>query len=61
MCLSSDFAGGLITSSLFINEDVAPGRGRSEVSSVASVEKGEIAQTVVRCRMLNGAHAPLGA
>ena len=30
-CLSSHFAGGLITSSLFINEDMASGRGRSEV------------------------------
>lgn len=60
MCLSSHFAGGLITSSLLINGDVAPGRGRSEVISVASVEKAEIAQIAVHCRMLNDAHAPLG-
>lgn len=44
MFLSSRFAGGLITSSLFINGDVAPGRGRSEVISVASAENGEIAR-----------------
>lgn len=34
------FAGGLITSSLFINEDVARGRGGSEVISVASLLRG---------------------
>lgn len=33
------FAGGLITFSLFINKDVAPGRGRSEVTSLAGVEQ----------------------
>lgn len=61
LCLSFHFAGGLITSSLFINEDMAPGRGRSEVILVASVwTKGEIAQIVVLCRILNDAHAPLG-
>lgn len=55
MCLSSHFAGGLITSSLLINEDVASGRGRSEVISAASVEKGQIAQIVVRGWMRNDA------
>ena len=40
LCLSSHFAGGLITSGLLIiNEDAAPGRGRSEVISVASDEQ----------------------
>lgn len=35
---------------LFIKEDVAPGRGRSEVIPVASVEqKGEIAQIAAHC------------
>lgn len=60
-CLSSHLAGGLITSSLFINEDMASGSGRSEVISAAFVwTKGEIAQIVVHCRMLNDPHAPLG-
>lgn len=60
MFLSSHFAGGVITSRLFLNEDVAPGRSRSEVSSVASAENREIAQIVVRCKLLNDAQAPLG-
>lgn len=60
MFVSSHFAGGVITSRLFLNEDVAPGRGRSEVSSVASAENREIARIVVRCKLLNDAQAPLG-
>lgn len=35
---SPHFAGGLITLSLFIHDDVAPGTKRSEVSSVVSTK-----------------------
>lgn len=57
LCLSSHFAGGLITSSLLINEDAAPGRGRSEVISVASDEqKGWDCSDSGACMMLNDAH-----
>lgn len=58
--LSSHFAGGVITSLLFINEGVAPGRSRSEVTSVDSAENGEIALIVALCKLLNDAHGPLG-
>lgn len=49
---SSLFAGGPITSSLFKNEDMAPGTGRSEVISAVSAESREMAQMAVRCRTL---------
>lgn len=61
MRLSSHFAGGLFTSVLSIDEDMAAAAGGgSEVSPVASDKKLEIAQIVERRWVLNDAHAILG-
>lgn len=60
MRLSSHFAGGLFTSVLSIDEDMAAAGGGSEVSPVASDKKLEIAQIVERRWVLNDAHALLG-
>lgn len=44
---SPRFAGGLITSSVFIHGDVAPGSERSEISSLASPKSGGFPQSLV--------------
>lgn len=44
---SPRFAGGLITSSVFIHGDVAPGWERSEVSSLVSPKSGRFPQSLV--------------
>ena len=60
MLPGSRFARGLVTSPLFVNEDLAPGRAGQRGSQLPRRKNGEISQIVLRCVILNDAHAPLG-